>query len=540
MSKNFRAAVITLSDKGAKGERVDESGAFLQQYLKEEGYDLVFYTMIPDEKEQLKDLLIQLCDENRCELIVTTGGTGFSNRDVTPEATKEVLEREVPGIAEAMRTYSMTITKRAMLSRAVSGIRKNTLIVNLPGSRKAVEESLTFISDTLIHGLEILVGTATDCARTTEDNYMQSNHLEKNIINHIDINKNHANVSLKQEKTIYAHLQDRLDRQKVARILISDISKKEGTLQELNKTIDVDSFAEEEKRRVLLEGKPIYVKKEEKVYFAEPFYPKERMLIFGGGHVAIPLIQFAKMVGFYIVVCDDRYEFANQERFTLADEVYSGPYETCMEQMKPSASDYCIIITRGHKQDKTCIEALFQYEEPIYTGLIGSKKRTSVVFEHLIELGLMKERIERIKTPIGLPIGAQTTEEIGISIMAEVILRKRLESKDSMVVNRSDLDWNALEILTTQQEPYAIVTIMAASGSVPRKAGAKMMVFADGTIKGTIGGGGVENTMIQKGIELISTKRYETVSVELNGADAMAEGMVCGGHLDILLEDAGI
>lgn len=165
MSKNFKAAIITLSDKGARGERVDESGAYIQSYLKKAGYEIIFYTMIPDEKEQLKELLLQLCDENKCQLILTTGGTGFSKRDVTPEATKEVLEREVPGIAEAIRAYSMTITKRAMLSRAVSGIRKNTLIVNLPGSKKAVEESLTFIGETLIHGLEILEGSATDCAR---------------------------------------------------------------------------------------------------------------------------------------------------------------------------------------------------------------------------------------------------------------------------------------------------------------------------------------------------------------------------------------
>lgn len=347
-------------------------------------------------------------------------------------------------------------------------------------------------------------------------------------------------MQAKKIKSIYEQLQEQLRIQNRAQILISDISNRKGNLETLGKTMDATFFTEEEIKKVLLEGKPMYVKKEEKTYFAEPFYPKERMLIFGGGHVAIPLIQFAKMTGFYIVVCDDRQEFANQERFPLADEVYSGPYETCMEKMKPSASDYCIIITRGHMQDKTCIEALFQYEEPIYTGLIGSKKRTAVVFKHLVERGLKKERIDRIKTPIGLPIGAQTTEEIGISIMAEVIKRKRLESVDSMVVNRSDLDFNALEILTNQRNPFVIVTIMAASGSVPRKAGAKMMVFADGTIKGTIGGGGVENTMIQKGMELIGTKQYETISVELNGADAMAEGMVCGGYLDILIEDVGV
>lgn len=159
----YRVGIITSSDKGAAGEREDLSGPAIREMLPTERYQVVSYQVVPDDKEILKGLLIRLCDEEKCHLVLTTGGTGFSQRDVTPEATTEVAERMVPGIAEAIRAYSLSITKRAMLSRAVSGIRGNTLIINLPGSPKAVKESLEYILDTLPHGLDILSGEAGEC-----------------------------------------------------------------------------------------------------------------------------------------------------------------------------------------------------------------------------------------------------------------------------------------------------------------------------------------------------------------------------------------
>lgn len=161
----YRVGIITSSDKGAAGEREDLSGPAIREILPEDRYEVVSYRVIPDEKEQLMREMIRLCDEERCHLVLTTGGTGFARRDVTPEATIQVADRLVPGIAEAIRAYSMTITKRAMLSRAVSAIRGNTLIVNLPGSPKAVKESLEYLLDTLPHGLDILLGDAGECAR---------------------------------------------------------------------------------------------------------------------------------------------------------------------------------------------------------------------------------------------------------------------------------------------------------------------------------------------------------------------------------------
>ena len=160
-----RAAIITASDSGYRGEREDLSGPAIKEILEREGYEVISIDILPDDQVMLAGKLQEIADSEKAELILTTGGTGFSERDVTPEATEEVIERKVPGIPEAIRAYSMTITKRAMLSRATAGIRGKTLIVNLPGSPKAVRESLEYIIDALAHGLEILSGEARDCAR---------------------------------------------------------------------------------------------------------------------------------------------------------------------------------------------------------------------------------------------------------------------------------------------------------------------------------------------------------------------------------------
>ncbi|HJC47359.1 MAG TPA: MOSC domain-containing protein [Candidatus Lachnoclostridium pullistercoris] len=162
----FQAAVITLSDKGAKGERKDESGPAAAEMLTEAGYEVVEQLLLPDEPEQLKKQLIRLADGRQVDLILTSGGTGFSLRDQTPEATMAVADRNAPGIAEAIRSRSMEVTDRAMLGRGVSVIRGKTLIINLPGSPKAVRESLGFILGALGHGLGILRGSAGECGRS--------------------------------------------------------------------------------------------------------------------------------------------------------------------------------------------------------------------------------------------------------------------------------------------------------------------------------------------------------------------------------------
>lgn len=160
-----RVAIITASDSGYSGAREDKSAPVIEEIVQKQGYEVVKKLLLPDDWEMLAAAMREIADSGGADLILTTGGTGFSPRDVMPEATLSVAERTVPGIPEAMRAYSMQFTKRAMLSRAAAGIRKKTLIINMPGSPKAVRECLEYIITELDHGLEILLGGAGNCAR---------------------------------------------------------------------------------------------------------------------------------------------------------------------------------------------------------------------------------------------------------------------------------------------------------------------------------------------------------------------------------------
>lgn len=159
----IKVAILTLSDKGSRGEREDRSGPAIREVLKGIDSDILYYDILPDDKELIKEKLIGYA--GKVDLILTTGGTGLGPRDVTPEATREVIEREIPGIPEIMRIEGMKKTPRAMLSRAVAGVRGGTLIVNLPGSPLAVKENLEVIIDTIPHAIEKIKGDTSECAR---------------------------------------------------------------------------------------------------------------------------------------------------------------------------------------------------------------------------------------------------------------------------------------------------------------------------------------------------------------------------------------
>ena len=164
----YHAAVLTVSDRVSRGERPDEGGPLVAELLKNAGYEVVRTAVVPDEQVQIEAALRQTADSGTVQLLVTTGGTGFAPRDVTPEATLAVCDRLTPGIPEAMRYASLQVTPRAMLSRAQAGIRGGSLIVNLPGSPKAARENLAAVLPTLAHGLEMLSGRPADCAKLTD------------------------------------------------------------------------------------------------------------------------------------------------------------------------------------------------------------------------------------------------------------------------------------------------------------------------------------------------------------------------------------
>lgn len=161
----IKVGILTSSDKGYAGERIDESGKLIAERVREIPGKVIEYVIVPDDMEEIKYNLIQMSDIAKVDLILTTGGTGFSPRDITPEATLSIVDKIAPGIPEAMRAKSMEITNRAMLSRAVAGIRNNTLIINMPGSKKAVDECLDVIIPILSHAIEILRGEGGECGR---------------------------------------------------------------------------------------------------------------------------------------------------------------------------------------------------------------------------------------------------------------------------------------------------------------------------------------------------------------------------------------
>jgi len=170
MGQSFKAGVLTISDKGYAGLRIDESGKAISNLLSSQGYSVVLQKIVPDERPVIARTLVQWVDEEKLSLIVTTGGTGLSPRDVTPQATEEIIAYAVPGIAEAMRAKSMSVTPHAMLSRAVAGVRNACLIVNLPGSTRGAVENLEVVLPALPHALSKLAGDTSDCAPAAEKN----------------------------------------------------------------------------------------------------------------------------------------------------------------------------------------------------------------------------------------------------------------------------------------------------------------------------------------------------------------------------------
>jgi molybdopterin adenylyltransferase len=160
----FTFGIITVSDKGSRGERLDTSGQEIRTILEREGFSFSDYMIVPDEPDQISAALLTYADDKKIDLIVTTGGTGVSPRDVTPEATISILNKEIPGMAEAMRRESARITPHAMISRAVAGIRGTSLVLNLPGSPKGVRENLSTVLPALKHAIEKIKGDPSDCA----------------------------------------------------------------------------------------------------------------------------------------------------------------------------------------------------------------------------------------------------------------------------------------------------------------------------------------------------------------------------------------
>ena len=273
----------------------------------------------------------------------------------------------------------------------------------------------------------------------------------------------------------------------------------------------------------------------------ERFMPRSRMIVFGGGHIAVPLVRVASMLRFDVTVYDDRPNFANRERFPDAKDVICDSFSRVAELVRTRPSDYVVIVTRGHKHDEDCLRAVLSGTAPYYAGMIGSRRRTAIVRQQMRREGFDADRIDALHSPIGLAIGAVTPEEIVISIMAEVVKERRMKfswADGGSAVSRggeSDADMELLECLANGGDDCAVITVVSAEGSTPRSAGAKMIARLDGSSVGSIGGGCAEADVLRTAREIIKDGGWKFQTVDMTDS-ADENGMVCGGVMTVLIE----
>jgi len=265
----------------------------------------------------------------------------------------------------------------------------------------------------------------------------------------------------------------------------------------------------------------------------ENYLPRPRMIILGGGHIALALTQMAKACDFHVTVFDDRPMFANDARFPAADEVICDDFSNLFERLRIRKSDYVVIVTRGHKHDFECIEGVLKGEAPAYTGMIGSRRRIAIVMKQLSDAGYAKDRLDDVYSPIGLRIGAVTPAEISVSIMAEIIEVKRVKCAEKSG-GSCDLE-TAYSLAERGESSDALITILQTDGSVPRETGAKMSMSYEGNITGTIGGGCAESNVMQYARAVIREGGWQTITVDMTDT-AEEDGMVCGGQMTVFIE----
>lgn len=281
----------------------------------------------------------------------------------------------------------------------------------------------------------------------------------------------------------------------------------------------------------------------------DAFLPLPELIILGAGHIALPLAKLGCMLGYRVVVIDDRPEYASAKRFPDASRVVCCSFSDILQHIHPSPRSSVVIITRGHRHDLECLEKLVNFRLA-YLGQIGSGRRIAILRNHLLEKGFDRQRLDEIHMPIGLDIGAQTPEEIAISIAAELVNDRQkgrgrsmsaaanAERKQQTPEHASAENLAVLELLAEvvhDGTPAALATIVATRGSTPRKAGAKLLVFADGHTIGTVGGGCGEAQIRSKALNVIYGGQ-QLVLVSMNDEETVEEGMVCGGTMEVFIE----
>ncbi|NLJ57933.1 MAG: xanthine dehydrogenase [Tissierellia bacterium] len=271
--------------------------------------------------------------------------------------------------------------------------------------------------------------------------------------------------------------------------------------------------------------------KKEKVYI-EFISQNYSVVVCGAGHISMPIIKMCQLLNLPVTVIDDRIKFLNNAISAGADKAICESFEKALSNIKGSKSTFFIIVTRGHRYDQVCLENIIN-KENAYIGMIGSKVRVKKVLDYLEDKGISREKLDKVYTPIGLNIGAETPAEIAVAIMAEIIEVKN-KAKGFGVYSVELFD----AILENKygEIPRALVTIVSRRGSAPREVGTKMLVLKDGTMVGTIGGGCVEADIMQEALLAMDNQVCKLIQVDMTGQEAEDEGMVCGGVVEVFIE----
>lgn len=270
--------------------------------------------------------------------------------------------------------------------------------------------------------------------------------------------------------------------------------------------------------------------------YAEVLGQEKKLVICGGGHISMPLIRMGRMLGCSVTVLEDRPSFADNARQAGATTVICDDFDCGLAQVAGDDDTFFIIVTRGHRHDQTCLAAISR-KRHAYIGMIGSRRRVALVKDALIAEGCDREIIGRVYSPIGLEIGAETPEEIAVAIMAEII-QVRSRSGRSSTWPRELLRAIISHDGQASGERLALATIVSRRGSAPRDVGTKMLIRRDGSLVGTIGGGCVENDVVRTARELLDEGSFapQLIQVDMSGADAEDQGMVCGGTIEVWVE----
>lgn len=269
--------------------------------------------------------------------------------------------------------------------------------------------------------------------------------------------------------------------------------------------------------------------------FAELLGNEKKMVICGAGHVSMPVIQIAKMMGFRVTAIDDRMQFAQNALDHGADEGICSGFEEALADIPGDSDTFFIIVTRGHLSDTECLLSIVK-KPHAYVGMIGSRRKVGMVKQLLADNGIPQDVIDSVHTPIGLDIGAETPEEIAVAIMAEIIEVKNRTRKSTSIPAEI-----MKALLSDERGPAVLATIVSKKGSSPRSAGSRMLIAEDGRLIETIGGGLAEARVIEKAAEMLEANKNGPVRpvlmhVDMTGKQVLDEGMICGGAIEVLLE----